>query len=69
MVTLVQNESRSATELSNQVDVAIFMYEGGDHYGAMTLLSILGFKAMDVHRILRNPELRRKYINDMLAGY
>ena len=66
---LFDNNKRYATTLSDAVDEAIIMYESGDMITAMKLLSELGFKAQDVHRILKNPDKRRKYINDMVSGY
>lgn len=66
---LFDSNKRYATTLSDAVDEAIIMYEAGDVELAMRLLSELGFKAQDVHRILKNPDKRRKYINDMVTGY
>ena len=68
-MTLYNGEQRLATSLSDAVDEAIFMYETGDIEDAMRLLSALGFRAADVHRILKNPAQRRQYINDMVSGY
>lgn len=66
---LFDSNKRYATTLSDAVDEAIIMYEAGDTEIAMRLLSELGFRAQDVHRILKNPDKRRKYINDMVTGY
>lgn len=66
---LYDSNQRLATTLSDAVDEAIIMHEEGRTEEAMKLLSALGFKANDVHRILKTPENRRKYINDMMSGY
>lgn len=63
------NKIRSQSELSTLVDEAILLYESGSIEQAMRMLSSLGFKACDVHRILLEPDNRRKYINDMVSGY
>jgi hypothetical protein len=63
------NTERIATTVSAAVDEAILMYENGEVESAMRTLTLLGFKALDVHRILKDPINRRNYINDMVTGY
>ncbi|MFK5281970.1 hypothetical protein ACI3PL_20680 [Lacticaseibacillus paracasei] len=63
------DNTRLATTVSDAVDETILMYEQGQVELAVRTLSHLGFKALDVHRILKNPEQRRRYINDMITGY
>jgi hypothetical protein len=65
----MNDNTRIATSISDAVDEAILMYEEGQVELVVRTLSHLGFKAFDVHRILKNPDQRRKYINDMITGY
>ena len=60
---------RKFNNLAAQVDEALMIYEAGNISEAMKILSSLGFKASDVHRILLEPSHRRQYINDMIVGY
>jgi hypothetical protein len=71
-MTTQHDYTRLATSVSDAVDEAILLYESGnadDTELAMRLLSELGFKPMAIHRILKNPDQRRQYINDVVTGF
>jgi hypothetical protein len=63
-----ENNRRLASKLSDAVDECILMYERGNDKLAIETLSRLGFSAMSIHRILMNPDHRRRYINAMIEG-
>jgi hypothetical protein len=66
----MENDNRrEMCTLSTAVDSCILMYEEGKTRIAMETLSNLGFSLMSVHRILKNPEQRRHYINDLVTGF
>ena len=63
------DNQRLATTVSSAVDEAIIMYEIGEVSTAVLLLSKLGFGPFEINRIFKDPEQRRKYINDVISGY
>lgn len=64
-----QHNDRKATALSAAVDAAIIKYEDGDWENALMELRNLGFRASDIHRLIKYPDQRRTYINDMVSGF
>jgi hypothetical protein len=63
------DNQRLATSVSNAVDEAILMYEHGEVSVAVLLLTKLGFGPFEINRIFKDPEQRRKYINDVVSGF
>jgi hypothetical protein len=60
---------RASTVLSTIVDSAILLYEAGRIDSAYSLLLTHGFPGEVAQRVFKYPELRRKYINDMISGF